>query len=110
KFISSVQIPRDMSPFLGCRAIRFCLERPDIFKTQLRAILRASVHGRAQMMYPMISGLGELRQANAIFKQVKDSLRDEKIPFDEGMKVGIMIEVPAAVMCAEALAREAQFF
>ena len=110
KFISSVQIPKDMSPFLGCRAIRFCLERPDIFKTQLRAILRASVHGRIQMMYPMISGLGELRQANAILNQVKTALRDEKIPFDEKMKVGIMIEVPAAVMTAEALARETDFF
>jgi phosphotransferase system enzyme I (PtsI) len=110
KFISSVQIPRDMTPFLGCRAIRFCLERPDIFKTQLRAILRASVHGRIQMMYPMISGLGELRQANAILDQVKEALRDEKILFDEKMKVGTMIEVPAAVMTAEALARETDFF
>ncbi len=110
KFISSVQIPRDMTPFLGCRAIRFCLERPDIFKTQLRAILRASVHGCVQMMYPMISGLGELRQANAILTQVKAALRDEKIPFDENIKVGIMIEVPAAVMTAEALARETHFF
>ena len=110
KFISSVQIPRDMSPFLGCRAIRFCLERPDIFKTQLRAILRASVHGHIQMMYPMISGLDELRQANVILEQVKMALRDEQIPFDETMKVGIMIEVPAAVMMAEALARETNFF
>jgi phosphoenolpyruvate-protein phosphotransferase (PTS system enzyme I) len=110
KFISSVQIPRDMSPFLGCRAIRFCLERPDIFKTQLRAILRASAHGHIQMMYPMISGLGELRQANAILDQVKIALRDEKIPFDENIKVGIMIEVPAAVMTAEDLARETHFF
>ncbi len=110
KFISSVQIPKDMSPFLGCRAIRFCLDRPDIFKTQLRAILRASVHGRIQMMYPMISGLGELRQANAILELVKISLRDEKIPFDEQLKVGTMIEVPAAVMTAEALARETNFF
>ena len=110
KFISSVQSPRDMAPFLGSRAIRFCLERPDIFKTQMRAILRASVFGRLQMMYPMISGLGELRQANAILNQVKTSLRDEKIPFDEQMKVGIMIEVPAAVMTAESLARETDFF
>ncbi|MDE2214235.1 MAG: phosphoenolpyruvate--protein phosphotransferase [Candidatus Omnitrophica bacterium] len=110
KFISSVQIPHDMTPFLGCRAIRFCLERPDIFKTQLRAILRASVHGRIQMMYPMICGLGELRQANAILNEVRTSLKDEKIPFDEKMKVGIMIEVPSAVMTAEALARETDFF
>jgi phosphotransferase system enzyme I (PtsI) len=110
KFISSVQTPRDMSPFLGCRAIRFCLERPDIFRIQLRAILRASVHGRIQMMYPMISGIGELRQANTILNQVKTALRDEKIPFDEQLKVGVMIEVPAAVMTADALAREANFF
>jgi len=110
KFISSVHIPRDMSPFLGYRAIRFCLERPDIFKTQLRAILRASMHGKVQMMYPMISGIGELREANAILKKVKESLREEKIPFDEDMKVGIMVEVPAAVMTAETLARESQFF
>jgi len=110
KFISSIQIPRDMSPFLGYRAIRFCLERPDIFKTQLRAILRASVHGRILMMYPMISGLGELRQANAILNQVKTALRDEKIPFDEQLKVGVMIEIPAAVMMAESLACETDFF
>ena len=110
KFISSVQIPKDMSPFLGYRAVRFCLERPDIFKIQLRAILRASVHGRIAMMYPMISGLAQLRQANAILNQVKAALRDEKIPFDEKMKVGIMIEVPSAVMTAEDLAREADFF
>ncbi len=110
KFISSVQIPKDMTPFLGCRAIRFCLERPDIFKTQLRAILRASVHGRVQMMYPMISGLGELRQANIILNQVKTALRDEKISFDERLKVGIMIEVPAAAMTSESLARETDFF
>ncbi len=110
KFISSVQIPKDMTPFLGNRAIRFCLDRPDIFKTQIRAILRASVHGKIQMMYPMISGIGELRQANAILEQVKGSLKDEKIAFDEKMKVGIMIEVPAAVMTSEVLARETDFF
>lgn len=110
KFISSVQVPKDMTPFLGSRAIRFCLDRPDIFKTQLRAILRASVHGKLQLMYPMISGLAELRQANAILNQVKSSLRDEKISFDEEIKVGIMIEVPSAVMTAEALAKEAGFF
>ncbi len=110
KFISSVQIPKDMSPFLGCRAIRFCLARPDIFKTQLRAILRASVHGRVQMMYPMISGLSELRQADAILEDVKRSLREEHIPFEDAMKVGAMIEVPSAVMTADALAKESDFF
>ncbi len=110
KFISSVQTPKDMSPFLGCRAIRFCLERPDIFKTQLRAILRASAHGRIQMMYPMISGLSELRQANAILEAVKRSLREEHMMFDDQIKVGVMIEVPSAVMTADALAKETDFF
>ena len=110
KFISSVQIPKDMSPFLGLRAIRFCLERPDIFKTQLRAILRASVHGRVQLMYPMISGVGELRQANTILAEVKRGLHEEKIPFDAKFKVGVMIEVPSAVMTADALAKETDFF
>src|SRR3569623_97167 len=85
KFISSVENPKEMSPFLGSRAIRFCLERPDIFRTQLRAILRASVHGPLQMMYPMISGIGELRQANAILEDVKHSLIEENIVFDKSM-------------------------
>ncbi|MEI7999062.1 MAG: phosphoenolpyruvate--protein phosphotransferase, partial [Candidatus Omnitrophota bacterium] len=110
KFLSSVQTPKDMSPFLSSRAIRFCLERPDIFKTQLRAILRASMHGRVQMMYPMISGIGELRQANAILDEVKRNLYEEKIPFDTFIKVGIMIEVPSAVMTADTLAKETDFF
>ncbi len=110
KFISSLQIPRDMYPFLGWRAIRFCLERPDIFKTQLRAILRASVHGNLKLMYPMISGAGEFRQANVILHEVKENLRHEKIPFDEKMPVGIMIEVPSAALTADILAKEADFF
>ena len=110
KFISSLQVPRDMYPFLGWRAIRFCLERPDIFKTQLRAILRASVHGNLKLMYPMISGAGELRQANSILNEVKESLRHEKIPFDEKMPVGVMIEVPSAALTADILAKEADFF
>lgn len=110
KFISSVQIPKDMSPFLGVRAIRFCLERQDIFKTQLRAVYRASVHGTIKMMFPMISGVGELRQAMGVVEEVKRSLRDERVPFDDEMKVGVMIEVPSAVMTADSLAKEADFF
>jgi len=110
KFISSLQIPRDMYPFLGWRAIRFCLARPDIFKTQLRAILRASVYGNIRLMYPMISGPGELRQANAILNEVKQTLKDEKIKFNEQMPVGVMIEVPSAAMTADLIAKEADFF
>lgn len=110
KFISSLQIPRDMYPFLGWRAIRFCLARPDIFKTQLRAILRASVHGNLKLMYPMISGANEFRQANMILSEVMDSLREEKIAFDENIPIGAMIEVPSAALTADHLAKEADFF
>lgn len=110
KFISSMQMPKEMSPSLGTRAIRFCLECPDIFKTQLRAILRASVHGRMQLMYPMISSIEELRQANAILNEVKNNLHEEKIPFDTHIKVGVMIEVPSAVLTADLLAKETDFF
>ncbi len=110
KFISSLQIPKEMYPFLGWRAIRFCLARPDIFKTQLRAILRASVYGKIRLLYPMITGPGDFRQANAILNEVKENLRDEKIRFDEEIQVGVMIEVPSAAMTADLLAKEAHFF
>ncbi|MCB9758083.1 MAG: phosphoenolpyruvate--protein phosphotransferase [Candidatus Omnitrophica bacterium] len=110
KFISSLQIPRDMYPFLGWRALKFCLERPDIFKTQLRAILRASKFGKVRLMYPMVSGPGEFRSVNAILELVKSNLRRENIAFDEDMEVGVMIEVPSAAMTADILAKEAKFF
>jgi phosphotransferase system enzyme I (PtsI) len=110
KFISSLQIPRDMYPFLGWRAIRFCLERPDIFKAQLRAILRASWHGKIKLMYPMITGLNELRDANAILNEVKNELKTEGVPYDEDIQVGMMVEVPSAAIVADILSREADFF
>jgi len=110
KFISSLQIPRDMYPFLGWRAIKFCLERPDIFKTQLRAILRASAHGKIRMMYPMITGVGEFLEANQILEEVKKNLTEENIPFDKGIEVGVMVEVPSAVLTADLLAGSADFF
>lgn len=110
KFISHLEIPREMSPFLGWRAIRFCLGRPDIFKTQLRAILRASNHGNLKLMYPMISGIEELRQANILLEECKNELRAKSIPFDESIEVGAMIEVPSAAMTADILAKEVDFF
>lgn len=110
KFISSIQLPKEMMPFLGSRAIRLCLEEQEIFRTQLRAILRASAHGNIMMMYPMIAGAGELRAANGILKGVKQRLRDKNIPFNEAMPVGVMIEVPAAAMTADVLAHEVDFF
>ncbi|MFH1201722.1 MAG: phosphoenolpyruvate--protein phosphotransferase [Candidatus Omnitrophota bacterium] len=110
KFLSSLSVPRDMLPFLGWRAIRFCLARPDIFKTQLRAILRASAAGEIKIMYPMISGLEELQQANALLDEAKGELRKEGKPFDEDIQVGAMIEVPSAAMICDILAEEANFF
>jgi len=110
KFLSSFQLPHEMHPFLGWRAIRFCLARPDIFRLQLRAILRASVHGNLKLMYPMISGIEELRQANKILEEAKDELKKKHEPFDEDIQVGAMIEVPSAAMTADILAKEADFF
>lgn len=110
KFLSQFEIPHEIQPFLGWRAIRFCLARPDIFKVQLRAALRASVHGKLKLMYPMISGIEELKQANAILDEVKQELEREGIPFDKNMNVGAMIEVPSAAVTADLLATEADFF
>ncbi len=110
KFSSQFEIPHEMQPFLGWRAIRFCLARPDIFKLQLRAILKASVHGNLKLMYPMISGIEELQQANKILDEVKEELRNKGVAFDNDIKVGAMIEVPSAAMTADILAREADFF
>ena len=110
KFLSQFAIPKEMQPFLGWRAIRFCLARPDVFKLQLRAILRASVHGKLKLMYPMISGIDELKQANAILQQAKEELSAAGMPFDNNIEVGAMIEVPSAAMTADLLTREANFF
>ena len=110
KFASALELPEELNPFLGWRAIRFCLERVDIFKTQLRAILRASVTGNIRMMYPMISGVGELRKANEILDQCKAELRAEGQPFSETMDVGAMIEIPSAALTADIIAKEVKFF
>ena len=110
KFLSHSHLPAEINPFLGCRAIRFCLDRPDIFKAQLRAILRVSALGNVRMMFPMISGLSELRQAKEVLESCKAELREEGKPFKEDLEVGIMIEVPSAVLVADALATEVDFF
>ncbi|MDP3042391.1 MAG: phosphoenolpyruvate--protein phosphotransferase [Candidatus Omnitrophota bacterium] len=110
KFLSQFKIPHEMQPFLGWRAIRFCLARPDIFKLQLRAILRASVHGNLKLMYPMISGVEELRQANQFLDEAKQELRQNGLKFNDKIEVGVMVEVPSAAMTADILAKEADFF
>jgi phosphoenolpyruvate-protein phosphotransferase (PTS system enzyme I) len=110
KFVSHLNIPQQINPFLGWRAIRFCLQETGIFKAQLRAILRASTAGNIKMMYPMISGLEEIKQANAILDECRAELRAQGVPFDLQLEVGAMIEVPSAVLIADALARHAGFF
>ncbi|MBI4358835.1 MAG: phosphoenolpyruvate--protein phosphotransferase [Candidatus Omnitrophica bacterium] len=110
KFLSSLDLPREMNPFMGWRAIRFCLTRVDIFKTQLRAILRASVHGNLKLMYPMVSNLLELKKANQILEEARNELRAEHKPFDEKMEIGAMIEIPSAALTSDVLAREVDFF
>ncbi|HEY5298750.1 MAG TPA: phosphoenolpyruvate--protein phosphotransferase [Verrucomicrobiae bacterium] len=110
KFVSHLQLAQEMNPFLGWRAIRFCLAQPELFCAQLRAILRASASGNVKMMYPMISGLDELNQANALVEKCKTELRAEKIPFNEEMKIGAMIEIPSAALIAGTLAQHAKFF
>ena len=110
KFASHLQLAKELNPFLGWRAIRFCLAQPELFRAQLRAILRASAEGNIRMMYPMISGLDELNQANAMVEKCKTELRGEKIPFDEKLEIGAMIEIPSAALIADALAKKAKFF
>jgi phosphotransferase system enzyme I (PtsI) len=110
KFLSQLDVPQHMNPFLGWRAIRFCLARPDIFKTQLRAILRASAYGKLRVMYPMISGLDELRRANALLVECKKELKDAGTAFDENIETGAMIEVPSAALTSDILAKEVDFF
>ena len=110
KFMSELRVPREMNPFLGWRAIRFCLARPDIFKVQLRAILRASIFGKIRMMYPMISGLEELQAANRILEEMKEELKKEGKEFDPTMEVGAMIEVPSAALILDLLAKHVKFF
>lgn len=110
KFLSHLEMPHEMNPFLGWRAIRFCLARPEIFKVQLRAILRASAHGKVRIMYPMISGVGELKQANKLLAEAKRELRTRKINFDDKIEIGAMIEIPSAALTCDILADEVNFF
>jgi len=100
----------EANPYLGLRAIRFCLAHPHLFRTQLRALMRASAHGKAKLMVPMISCIEELRQVRGFLQSVMSELDREGVPYDAQIKVGIMIEVPSAALMADKLAREADFF
>ena len=110
KIDSKLKISKETNPALGLRAIRLCLKETEMFKTQLRAILRASIYGEVQIMFPMISGLQEVLDAKKILGQAKKDLNREKIEYDHEIKVGIMIEIPSAVTMAEVLAKHVDFF
>lgn len=110
KKTACIEIPEEGNPFLGWRAIRICLERTDIFKTQLRAILRASHFGKARILFPMISDLSEIRRAKLILKSVMQELDSQNIAYNKEIEIGIMIEVPAAAIAADILIQEVDFF
>jgi phosphotransferase system enzyme I (PtsI) len=110
KEIPYLNLEKELNPFLGVRAIRLCLRSRDLFKTQLRAILRASVYGKARIMYPMIAVKEEIIEASKVLEEVKKELREEGIKFDKSIEVGIMVEIPSAALNAEELADYVDFF
>jgi phosphotransferase system enzyme I (PtsI) len=114
KFMSDPKLakdlPKETNPAMGLRDIRFCLQEVGLFKIQLRSILRASVYGKTRILFPMISRLEEIREAKRIYEEVKKELKAEKIPIGKDIEIGIMIEVPSAVMIADLLAKEVDYF
>jgi phosphotransferase system enzyme I (PtsI) len=110
KKLSYLPIPDEMNPFLGYRAIRLCLDRKDIFKPQLRALLRASVYGNLKIMFPMISNLQELREVKNVLKEVQLELKENLIAYNESIEIGMMIEIPSAALISDQFAKEVDFF
>lgn len=110
KELPYLDLPKEMNPFLGFRAVRLCLDRQDIFRTQLRALLRASVHGNLRIMFPMIATLGEFREAKALLEEEKSKLVSEGIPVSEEIQLGIMVEIPSTAVLADQFAKEVDFF
>ncbi|HHD2752047.1 TPA: phosphoenolpyruvate--protein phosphotransferase [Clostridium perfringens] len=110
KTLPYLPLPEEMNPFLGYRAIRLCLDRKDIFRVQIRALLRASVYGNLAVMFPMISGLEEFQQAKAFVEECKAELKAEGIAYSDSIQWGIMVEIPAAAVYADELAKHVDFF
>ena len=100
----------EINPVLGLRAIRYCLQKPEVFKTQLRAILRAASFGQARILFPMISRIDEIRETKRILTEVEDALDKEGLPYEKNIQIGVMIEVPSAAIMADAMAKEVDFF
>lgn len=110
KELPYLDLPKELNPFLGLRAIRLCLEMPDLFRTQLRALLRASVHGNLKIMFPMIATVEEFRQGKTLLEEEKAKLVDAGIPVSDSIEVGIMVEIPSTAVMADVFAKEVDFF
>jgi phosphotransferase system enzyme I (PtsI) len=110
KFASQIEVPKEMNPAMGLRAIRFCIREIDLFKAQLRGILRASAFGPLKILIPMISGIDEVRRTKEVIRECMSELRQKHVPFNERIPVGIMIEVPSTCMISDLLAPEVDFF
>ncbi|MGA7616597.1 MAG: phosphoenolpyruvate--protein phosphotransferase [Thermoanaerobaculia bacterium] len=110
KLAREVMGSKEDNPVLGLRALRLCMKHRDMFRTQLRALLRASAHGNIKIMFPLVTGIQELRQVKTLIREIRTELDEQGIPYDKDLEIGIMIEVPAAAMIADLLATEADFF
>ncbi|PAM93053.1 phosphoenolpyruvate--protein phosphotransferase, partial [Flavobacterium sp. IR1] len=110
KELPYLDLPKELNPFLGYRAVRLCLEKDDMFRTQLRALLRASSYGQLKIMFPMIATLAELREAKALLAEEKDKLTAEGVEVSDEIEVGIMVEIPSTAVAADRFAKEVDFF
>src|SRR5690625_2604355 len=110
KELSYLELPKELNPFLGVRAIRYCLENEDVFRPQLRALLRASKYGNLKIMFPMVATLEEFRKAKEIFLEEKKNLLDEGIEVADNIDLGIMVEIPSTAIFADQFAKEVDFF
>ncbi len=110
KELSYLNLPEEMNPFLTIRAIRLCLAQQDIFRPQLRALLRASVYGKLNIMFPMVATINEFREAKAILLEEKENLKNEGHDISDDIELGIMVEIPATAALADVFAKEVDFF
>jgi phosphotransferase system enzyme I (PtsI) len=110
KKLPYLPLEEEMNPFLGLRAVRLCFQKKDMFKTQLRAILRAAVYGKTRVMFPMVGNVDEVIQAKAIIKECMEELDKEGVAYDKNLEIGVMVEIPSAAITADVIANEASFF